>query len=119
MAITGLENFPKRRDLIDEIAAVFNSNGNYVSGYYDSSGINSIRVAAYNMTGTSIQFVVWDYQFSPTGGNPQAVRSQKLAVDTSTNSVYAQVNLTGRVFLITVENGTPGSELTFTIRAVL
>jgi hypothetical protein len=114
--------FPRRSDLVDEIYDTFNDNGNYVSGWYDSSGIDSIRVATYGLTAaegyTSVDFQIQEAQFSSNSsdGSTQPVRIQTLTITDGTG--WAELKLTGRFFLLSVTNGVSGDPVTITIRAV-
>ncbi|HEY1705598.1 MAG TPA: hypothetical protein VGG75_38420 [Trebonia sp.] len=124
MAYVSFTAFPRRHDLVDEIFDAFNSNGIYTSGYYDSSGIDRLRVASYNLNGTDITFQVQESQLSSGSdsgevdeGAVQVVRQQSLTVATD-NSVYCEVPLTGRFFCLVLQNGEVDSPIVITLRAV-
>lgn len=116
--------FPRRHDLVDEIYATFNSNGIFVSNWYDSSGIDCLRVASYNLNGPDLTFQVQEAQLSSDSdsgtvdeGAVQVVRQQSLTV-AGDDSVYGQVPLTGRFFCLVLQGGEVDSPIVITMRAV-
>jgi hypothetical protein len=110
--------FPRRQDLIAEVATTFNVNGDYTSDTYDSSGIDTVRIAAYDLPAdVNFQVVEGVFTTASTDGGLNAVNDHQLTVDAN-GEVYAEIPLTGRYFWVGVSNGPVNGSLVYAIRKV-
>lgn len=111
------DSYPQRSDLIAEISDTTSPEGGYNGGWHDSSGIDTIRIAIYDMPGTP-QVTLQEGQWSQTttDGNPQIVSDR--AIPFVDGSAFIDMKLAGRFFNIAISGALPSIGVVYTIRKV-
>lgn len=131
-----VEAWGRREDLIFDGYANISATGNLedmwspdgitsspalTTSWYSSGGIGSIRVVAnYSglSSGLSNFYLAEASFFGNTVGSPVIMREQAIPVTPYPGLVYAEFDLTGRLFQFGVSGGTPGDSFPLTVRAV-
>jgi hypothetical protein len=113
--------FPARQDLVFEGTITMDVNGNYIgSTFFDSTGINALRVAMYDVP---VGLVVTLYEYSFVGdtsweaGDVISTNAQTVHV-TANGQAYSQLPLTGRFFVLGVSGGLASANYPLVMRAV-
>lgn len=117
----GYETSPiPRPDLPLETLAALDGSGAYNSGWIDTGGVFTIRVAVFFLNGESGTVTIQEAAYEGTGefadSSPRLVRTQSVPVSSSAG--YAELDLTCRYFALAISSGDPDDYCSVTVRSV-
>jgi hypothetical protein len=90
------------------------SGTSYSSDWFETSGVTTVRIAAYFQSGGSAD--IWVQDAMNESNNPQVIRTQSLP--TTNGYVDGDVEITARYFNFELGSGTSGDGVFITVRSV-
>lgn len=104
-----------RQDLGLEFYETLDESGEFTSGWVETSGTFTIRVACTFEGGSPVPQIE-EGQYDEETETPRVMRVQAFTV--ASNSGHAQIDISARYFRFAVTGGAPSSPVAVTVRTV-